>query len=725
MPIQGTNGASVELDAISCEVNISGHYLNGTAIPVVDPPLPEAVWDYLNTAQDTLYNWNPVTRRWNLDYSHVHNIQEYSGGIADGVSDNTAAAQAAVDAMPATGGILYLPPMDKNYRISTVSITKPVMVVGGGLGATRIKKFGGAGVAERAIFDMRDVLGIGFSMSGLSFDLNGEGSERMGGAGRIANQTAVAGGITSISGPPNSAVFALRCSRIHISNCKIEHTAEVGLLFRNCADVWVNDCTFYNTANGGIEFSFPSVSSDGGFGTVPQMSNYHVHNCTFIDIDDFGLGSRNAVGVSLAGNAVNTAIENVFITNNSFDGCQRDIHVELQNTSRVERFRFSDNTMINSRQGSIAIIRGRDGEIHNNTIINPCGAPTAALNPGFPEMYVFYIAVGDNVSWKDNRVYDRRGTRSVRVVGDAAMVAGGNTVTTTLPTFFDTSIVGTWFGVLGAGPDGSPLVGKVVAVVSPFEVSLSVPAQTTVTNADFAYGGAIRRGFVARVSNNAFFQDNIMVGAGNYSNLSHGATLEPPSYAVYLADIFDFAIVRGNIIRAASDAIIGSDSPEGIFVTQAFTTQGMLYVRGNSVQGYDENHSGFQLTEPLVKHAHVGRRWFLQPVYPSASAGVYGTQLDFAPLDTGFDMIVDFEIEVDGMAVGEVVDVHVRSLLNNGGDQNVTVNFTSNQAVRFSAQRLALINRDNRIITYFYVETRSSIAGSAARARITALALEH
>ena len=97
----------------------------------------------------------------------------------------------------------------------------------------------------------------------------------------------------------------------------------------------------------------------------------------------------------------------------------------------------------------------------------------------------------------------------------------------------------------------------------------------------------------------------------------------------------------------------------------------------------------------------------------------------FLPLDTGFDLITDFEIEVDGMGGGEVVDVHTRSLMDNGSDQNVTVQFTANGAVRYSAQRLALINRDNRILTYFYVEVRSSIPNSTARARITALALEH
>lgn len=721
MPINGTNGTHVELDALDCEIVIDGHYLVGTQIPLLDPPRPDEPYLYLNSSQDTLYSWNPISHRWNIDFTHVYNVQNYQNGIANGSTNNTIAAQAAVDDMPQTGGVLYFPPMPSPYLISTVSIGKPVTVIGGGVGATTIRKVGGAGVAERAIFDMRDRLEIGFSVSGITFNLNGEGSEKIGEAGRIVNQTAVAAGITSISGPPNSAVFALRCSRITVRDCRVENTGEVGLLFRNCANVMVDNVTFYNTANGGIEFSYPNVASDGGSGPVPKLRKYHVTNCEFRDIDDFGLGSRNAVGVSFAGSASATVIEDIVVSDCAFYGCQRDIHVELQNTSSIERFSFSNNMMRDSRQGCIAIIRGRDGQIHNNTIINPCGAPTAALNPGYPEMYVFYIAVGDNVTWQDNRIYDRRGTRSIKVAGDATMVAGSPTLTSVSPVFADPAYVGTWAGVMGAGPGGSPLVGKILAIISPSEVTLSIPAASSVIGADFAYGGAVRRAMVARVSNNVVIKDNIFFGVG----MNSGLVLEPEPHVVLLSDIFQFAVVENNIIIAPTTIPAPAAFPSGVTAQQALTTVGRIYARRNSIRGYENAYNQFNLTEPTFKHAHPGRRWFLKELFPSATAATYGTQLEFLPLDTGFDLITTFEIEVDGMAPGEVVDVHTRVYMDNGSDQNVTVQFTGNQVVSFSPQRLAILNRDNRVLRRFYVEARSSITGSAARARVTALALEH
>ena len=715
MPIIGTNGATVTTDAITCEVGIDGHYLTGIAIPTAPPPLPAEPYLYLNTSESVLYYWNAQKGVWDTDYSHIANIQQFAGGIADGVSDNTAAAQAAHDALPKSGGVLYFPPSANDYRISTINVTKSVKVIGGGVGSTVIRKIGAAGVAERAIFDMRNALNLGFVLEDIEIDLNGEGSERMGQAGLIENATSVSAGITGISGPPNSAIYALRCSHIYVNRCYIHDTGESGLLFRNCAHIYVTNTRIVNTSGAAIEFSFPET--DGGTGKRPLLDTYHVHGCTFEDIDDFKLGAGNAVGVSFAGNINAQPITNARVTNCSFLRCDRDIHVELSNTSRVEGFQFSRNYMKDSRQGSIAIIRGRDGEISDNTIINPCGAPTAALNPGFPELYVFYIAVGDNVTFNNNRVYDRRNVVSEFFPASANMTAGSALLTSIVPAF-TADYVGTWAGVKGAGPGGGALVGLIVQVNSPTEAVLSIAARNTVSVQDFAFGGAIRRGITARVSNNIVIKDNILRGLGTHS----GLTLEPASYAIRLSDINEFAVVRDNIIFASTG---DGTKLAGIHIEQSATINGRMYVRENSVQGYVDGHDGFHLTEISGKHMHPGRKWFLVEVNPSPVAGAFGAQVNFLPRDTGFDVIFDFEIEVDNHTPGEVVTVHVRTLFNNGGDQNLNVSFSGNQVVRLSAQQLALLNRDNRIMTHFYAEARSTASGSAARARITALALEH
>lgn len=69
-------------------------------------------------------------------WNGAFNVQDF-GAIGDGVRDDTAAIQAAVTAVPATGGAVYLP--QGTYRItSAITLAAPMVFSGAGRGATTI-----------------------------------------------------------------------------------------------------------------------------------------------------------------------------------------------------------------------------------------------------------------------------------------------------------------------------------------------------------------------------------------------------------------------------------------------------------------------------------------------------------------------------------------------------------------------------------------------------------
>jgi hypothetical protein len=76
---------------------------------------------------------NSSTVKTSFDYrltSLGYNVMNY-GAVGDGSNDDTSAIQAAIDATPARGGIVFLPV--GQYKISSsLSIIKPITLVGAG-----------------------------------------------------------------------------------------------------------------------------------------------------------------------------------------------------------------------------------------------------------------------------------------------------------------------------------------------------------------------------------------------------------------------------------------------------------------------------------------------------------------------------------------------------------------------------------------------------------------
>lgn len=106
---------------------------------------------HLSPTTTRLYDLGSSTLYWDDLYATkvlgMVDVRAY-GAIGDDSTDDTAALQAAHDALPAAGGVLYVPV--GTYRFTTWSISKPTIIVGSGGGVTAsatILKHTGSGVA--------------------------------------------------------------------------------------------------------------------------------------------------------------------------------------------------------------------------------------------------------------------------------------------------------------------------------------------------------------------------------------------------------------------------------------------------------------------------------------------------------------------------------------------------------------------------------------------------
>jgi parallel beta-helix repeat protein len=76
------------------------------------------------------------------------NVADF-GAVADDVTDSGPAIQAAHDALPSTGGVIYVPASSQKYRVATkITLTKPVKIVGAGKGSVLYGRDGISAIIE-------------------------------------------------------------------------------------------------------------------------------------------------------------------------------------------------------------------------------------------------------------------------------------------------------------------------------------------------------------------------------------------------------------------------------------------------------------------------------------------------------------------------------------------------------------------------------------------------
>ena len=92
------------------------------------------------------------------------------GAKGDGVTDNTAAFQAAHDALPVTGGVIFIPSGPANYLINNpVAVTKPVIFRGPSVGAYNDNGPGTALVTSSATGVMFSMQSDGWAFEDVAF----------------------------------------------------------------------------------------------------------------------------------------------------------------------------------------------------------------------------------------------------------------------------------------------------------------------------------------------------------------------------------------------------------------------------------------------------------------------------------------------------------------------------------------------------------------------------
>jgi hypothetical protein len=154
------------------------------------------------------------------------------GAVGDGVTDDTAAIQAAIDSLP-NGGVIY-GENGKNYAVSSAtSILIPSNIT--------LDFNGGTVTQTGATLNIRVFRNKTF-FAGSVFDENIE----------IRNVTIVGNGANSLVSDQGSAVGFYGVRGVRVINVKTENTNGDGLQFRETYDVVVRDCVVGNYGRNGI-----------------------------------------------------------------------------------------------------------------------------------------------------------------------------------------------------------------------------------------------------------------------------------------------------------------------------------------------------------------------------------------------------------------------------------------------------------------------------------------
>jgi Pectate lyase superfamily protein len=443
------------------------------------------------------------------------------GAKGDGTSDDTSAFRLAV-AHLSSGGTIFVP--DGIYLVDFVEIRTRSITIEMTKNAI-IRKSGSAGIESRGIFLMNYLSEADFLLTGGTIDLNGEGPMDIDVPGRIPNLYAAQTipTVTAIAGPANAAIYAVECAGIFVRGTRIINSGECGLVLRNCGNVDVRDCHFSNLANYGVEFSFIARGIRNPFGpSSHEIGNCTVENCTFQDLDDYGLGSGNGVGVGGGGGARLGVFRRYRIEKCTFLRCQRDIHFEFLKGSRIQNLTIKDMSSTDARQGSIGLIGVHQSVIENCTITNAGGSPTALLGVGEPDIYGIVLS-GDieAVTLSRIRVIDTR-SQGVRKGIGASIRKGSNLFAISSGSWTDED-VGEVIGIAAANPAGTPLISVIEAVVSPKIVRLSLRAGASVDRPSFVVGGATRNGIILRNGGSTLLDNvEIIAGSGNKSSGNSG-----------------------------------------------------------------------------------------------------------------------------------------------------------------------------------------------------------
>ena len=320
------------------------------------------------------------------------------GAVGDGITDDTAKCQAAID----TGkNVLF--PEGFTFAISSLSGFADNRRYYGG---ATIKKFG---TTPAHLFNLPDE-SSNITFDGLIFD--GNRSE-------------------FVIGNIGSGIFGYLCRSLNVTNCTFQNLIDSGVKHRDGAFVTVTGCSFTDISENGVELRNydadvrTGVDYAGGL-TRPPIEGGHIINqnrferITRIETDDGPI--VDACGVTFDSVVLHAlpAVphRNVTIANNTFIDCLRGIYSE-NNYAGSE----ADGVLVIGNQIRSGVSGGPDEEIYSkvgvgfsgirnaviadNTFLNPVTFnPSGSTTAGILLTASVGIANNSNVTVRDNKITD-------------------------------------------------------------------------------------------------------------------------------------------------------------------------------------------------------------------------------------------------------------------------------------------------------------------------------
>ena len=361
--------------------------------------------------------------------STLVNVRD-KGAKGDGSSDDTAAIQAAVDAVGGTGGTVYVP--DGVYRINPTAVAsggnhgialKSNMTLQLSAGATlRALPSASASYAIVAIPGASHVTIIGGTLEGERSAHTGTGGEWGMGLSILASDHVVVEGVTArecwgdgfyISGGSGA------CHDVTLCRVSADHNRRQGLSITNVDGLVVRHSTFQNTTGTPPEAGIDIEPNQG-----ETVSNVLITGCTFSN--NAGGGFQAGVPVAHTGLAFTTGIvfDGNTVTGNGVNpvggGYSRAVYITNCDGTQITTNRVQDNT----GEGILLTQKATHTLVDHNTVTGTLSIPGFDYWSGGG----IYLASCENSTVTHNTVTGNQGFGIVQPSPDATVTLGDNTV---------------------------------------------------------------------------------------------------------------------------------------------------------------------------------------------------------------------------------------------------------------------------------------------------------
>ena len=297
----------------------------------------------------------------------VFNVKAY-GAVGDGVADDTHAIVAAINATPATGGVIYFPP--GLYKIiSVITVDKPVTILGAGMNASVIR----ATDATQTTFNITvtpsgppdRVVAVVFR--DLGFDKVPSGTQ----------------GVTIDENNPSGLQHGIR-----IENCRFKGHFQ-GVHLRRTADAVIENCIFWS----GVA-SESDIWIDDKVGDVAAP---YIVGCVFADFTDQPPPNDHVATFAVKVTAKSGVVR---VQNNAFGYYNTQFHYDNTGaggggTANI----LSGNIMEGARFALIRLTGTSDGtidsHIHDNSFAVSADVTCLLVDPSFLGSYSSWIVSGN------------------------------------------------------------------------------------------------------------------------------------------------------------------------------------------------------------------------------------------------------------------------------------------------------------------------------------------